>query len=258
MKLKMIYRLILFFVFFCFGTKAQDIPAKPNPPKLVNDFVGGLLSDAQKEQLERKLVAYNDSTSTQITVVISKNIEPYESSEYAFKLGREWGVGSKDFNNGIVLLWIPSQRKIFIATGYGMEGVLPDIYARQIISNVIGPRFKAIQYYEGLNEGTDEIIKYASGEYKAQESDEDGGFWIFLLLIFLVLIALYFIGKSNKGGGRGLRESSSWPYTTYTGWGNSSGNWSSGGSSWGGGSDGGGFGGFGGGSFGGGGAGGDY
>lgn len=252
-------KLLLLFSILTFGVFAQEIPPKPNPPRLVNDFVGGLLSTDQVNTLERKLVAYNDSTGTQIVVVIVRTTEPYETSEYAYKLGREWGVGQKDFNNGIVLLWAPGTRKVFIATGYGMEGVLPDIYAKKIITNFIAPNFRELRYYEGLDKATDEIIKYASGEYKTQpKGDDDGGIGGFIFII-IILIIIFIIVRKNRGGGggggRGIFDAG-FPYTTYTGWGRQSGSWGGGG--WSGGGGGGGFGGFGGGSFGGGGAGGDY
>ena len=259
------YTLLKKFFFFLFfivalSTQGQDIPARPNPPRLVNDFVGNLLSTAQIEALERKLVAYNDSTSTQITVVIVKSVQPYEMSDYAIKLGREWGVGQKDKNNGIVILWAPGDRKIEITTGYGMEGALPDAYAKRIIQQVIIPNFKQIRYYDGLDQGVDAIINYASGEYQAEESDGEDDILPFIFLIILLFILFIYIARKSKGGGGSNHSGGGgFPYTTYTGWGQSSGNWGGGGWSSGGGSDsGGGFGGFGGGSFGGGGAGGDY
>ncbi len=247
-------RLFNFILLFAFlSVNAQDIPKQPNPPRLVNDFVGGLLTDAQKNMLEQKLVAYNDSTSTQIVVVIVKTTEPYVAADYALELGRKWGVGQKGKNNGIILLWAPGDRKISIQTGYGMEGVIPDMYAKRIITDVIGPNFKALQYYEGLNQGTDEIIKYASGEYKADPESEDGGFIGFIIIILIILFVFWLISRKNKNGGGGLLDGNlgGLPYTIFTGSGSQSG-------SWGGGSSGGGFGGFGGGSFGGGGASGDY
>lgn len=255
-------KLLLLFTILTFGAFAQEIPPKPNPPRLVNDFVGGLLSTEQVNALERKLVAYNDSTSTQIVVVIVKTTEPYETSEYAYKLGREWGVGQKDFNNGIVLLWAPGTRKVFIATGYGMEGAIPDITAKKIITHVIAPNFKELRYYEGLDKATDEIIKYASGEYKADpKGEDDGGISGFLFLLVILIVIFFIIRRNNRGGGGGIGRSieSGLPYTIFTGWGHQSGNWGGGGGGWsGGGGGGGGFGGFGGGGFGGGGAGGDY
>jgi uncharacterized protein len=236
---------------------AQDIPEPMSPKRLVNDYVG-MLNGTERETLEQKLRAYNDSTSTQITVVVVKSTLPYPPGDYAFELGRRWGVGQKDKDNGVVLLWATDDRKIFIATGRGMEGALPDAIAKRIISTVISPEFKQQMYYRGLDRGTDEIIKYAAGEYKSDgteggDGEMSGAVIVFLIIFFIIVIII--ISRANRGGGGGMRNRGGgwYPYTTYTGWGSSSGNW--GGSSGGGGSD---FGGFGGGDFGGGGAGGDY
>lgn len=236
------------------------IPDKPNPPRLVNDFVG-ILNSTEKAQLEQKLRAYNDSTSTQITLVIVKTTEPYPIGDFAFQVGRKWGVGQSGKNNGLILAWATQTRKIFIAPGYGLEGAIPDAIAKRIITNTIVPAFKQEQYYQGLDAATTEIIRRASGEYKADpelNSDEGPGAFIFIILIGIVIV--FIIVRKNRGGGNnnsrggGFGGPIFFPTSTYSGWGGSGG-----GSSWGGGgSSGGGFGGFGGGSFGGGGAGGDY
>ncbi|WP_083733031.1 TPM domain-containing protein [Spirosoma montaniterrae] len=233
------------------------IPARPNPPRLVNDFVG-ILSRSDRDQLERKLRAYNDSTSTQITIVIVPTTEPYPIGDFAFRVGRKWGVGQQGKNNGLVLAWATQTRKIYIATGYGLEGAIPDAIAKRIISNTIVPAFKQERYYEGLDAATTEIIQRARGEYDA-EPDAGGsadGLEI-VFFIFLILFIVFVISRRNRGGGNNRNRGGGFfppvffPTSTYSGWGGS------GGGSFGGGSSGG-FGGFGGGSFGGGGAGGDY
>src|SRR5215213_9020318 len=103
---------------------AQQFPAKPNPPRLVNDFVN-LLTPDQQQALESKLVAYNDSTSTQVTVVIMESIGDADPGDYATGLGRQWGVGGKEFNNGVIILITTGggqgRRHVFIAPGYGLE-----------------------------------------------------------------------------------------------------------------------------------------
>lgn len=249
---------VLYFSLSVVGLWAQDIPEPMSPKRLVNDYVG-MLNATERETLEQKLRVYNDTTSSQITVVVVKTTGDYPAGDYAFELGRRWGVGQKDKDNGLVLLWATQDRKIFIATGRGLEGAIPDVIAKRIIREVITPEFKAEMYYRGLDRGTDEIIKYASGEYKAEPSSGDGdmplGVIIFLVIVFIIIIVIF--SRSNRGGGGGIgnRGGGGWiPYTTFSGWGSSSGNWG-GGSSGGGGSS---FGGFGGGDFGGGGAGGDY
>lgn len=247
---------LFFFLIFLLGTslgiRAQEIPPRPSPPKLVNDLAHKL-NPTEITALEQKLVAYNDSTSTQIAIVIIPSTEPYPIADYAFKLGREWQVGQKDKNNGIVLLWAPNDRKVFIATGYGMEGAIPDAIAKRIISTVIIPEFKNEMYYKGLDKGIDAIISYSKGEFQADPAASEDDFPLPFLIIVIVIIILIFITRNRRGGGGGgYRDSGPvfFPTSTFSGWGHSSGNW--------GGSSGGGFGGFGGGSFGGGGAGGDY
>ncbi|GAB3987278.1 hypothetical protein GCM10028807_06900 [Spirosoma daeguense] len=240
------------------STANAVIPDKPNPPRLVNDFVG-ILSGSERSQLEQKLKAYNDSTSNQITIVIVKTTEPYPIGDWAFQVGRKWGVGQKGKNNGLVLAWATQTRKIYIATGYGLEGAVPDAIAKRIISNTIVPAFKQERYFQGLDEATTEIIQRARGEYKAEpKSDSDGeGIGTFVIFLIIFIIVIIIISRKNRGGGGNNRNrGGGWgpvffPTSTMSGWGNSGGGgWSSGG--------GGSFGGFGGGSFGGGGAGGDY
>ena len=236
----------------------DSLPDRPSPPRLVNDLVG-MLSPGEVEQLERKLVTYNDSTSSQLAIVVVKSTGIYEPADYAFSIGRKWGVGQKGKNNGVVLLWATGTRKIYIATGRGMEGVLPDAIAKRIVSQIIAPNFKQQQYYQGLDQAVDEMFRRATGEYKADPSSgEDSSSGLSMFWIILIIIVVFMVIRSRGGGGGGTRYRGGGgmflPYTTFSGWGSSSGSWGGGG----GGGGGGGFSGFGGGDFGGGGAGGDY
>jgi uncharacterized protein len=237
------------------------IPAKPNPPRLVVDLTGTLAPD-QVQALESKLVAYDDSTSNQIVVVIVPTTGDYDISDVAYQLGRNWGVGNKEFNNGVVLLIAKNDRKVFIATGYGLEGAIPDITAKQIIENEIVPNFRGDDYYRGVDNGTDALIKAAAGEYTAPRGyrnrgqGDDGS----ILGFIIVLLIIGFILSRIKGGGGGGAFMSRRGYRNWHGpttiWFPPSGGDSGGG--WSGGGGGGGFGGFGGGGFGGGGAGGSW
>lgn len=254
-------RLLLFLICSSFVVQSQDFPDPMTANQIVHDFVG-ILNATELNQLEQKLVAFDDTTSSQIAVVIVPSVKPLDPSSYAFEIGKRWGVGQEGKDNGIVVLWATEDREVFIATGYGLEGALPDGITYRIVNRDILPAFKQGQWYRGLDKGTDSIIGYATGEFKAEPKGEAGDFPIIPFIIMLVII--YFVIKSaNKGGGGNMgggKYSNGWPYTTYTGWGRQSGNWGGGfgggGGGFGGGS--GGFGGFGGGSFGGGGAGGSY
>ena len=154
------------FILSFFLAHAQDIPPKPNPARLVNDVAHVMTAD-QVNSLEQKLVAYDDSTSLQIVVVTVESTNDYAIDDYALKILRDWGVGNKKTNNCLVILAAIKDRKVFIATGYGMEGSVPDITARQIIENEITPAFKLGDYYTGFNNASDAIIKASQGEYKA-------------------------------------------------------------------------------------------
>ncbi len=130
----------------CFSFTAMAIPDRPEPPRLVNDFAG-IFTAQQLASLERDLVAFDDSTSNQITVVTVTDLEGYDVAEYATRIGLDWGVGSEKFDNGIVILIRPktssADGKVFIAVGYGLEGVIPDAYAKRII-NVSSTKFLKI------------------------------------------------------------------------------------------------------------------
>lgn len=225
---------------------------KPN--KLVNDYTNTLTAD-QQQALENKLVAFDDSTSTQIAVVIIPTLNGEDVADFNVKLGRAWGVGGKEFSNGVVLLIAKSDRKLNIATGYGVEGALPDVTAKHIIDEQIVPNFKGNDYYRGIDEGTDAIIQAVKGEYKAPEGYRKGpGAGSIGKIIFIIIIIIIFLASSRGGRGGGSfmsrRGFAAWTIANML-----SGGGGRGGSGWsGGGGSSGGFGGFGGGSFGGGGA----
>ncbi len=255
--------LLIVFLFISAHLFAVEYPKRPDPPRLVNDFTN-TLSPNEINQLERKLVAFNDSTSTQIAVVIMKSLDGYPASEYAVQLAEQWGIGQKKTNNGALLLVSMDEHQLFIATGYGLEGVMPDALTKRIIENDIKPFFKEKQYYQGIDKGTDQMIALVKGEYKATPTKKNGnnipGFII--LLIFIVIIVVMKVSNvRNYSALNNIPFWAAWALINAAS-ARSRGRWSdfNGGSGGfgGGSSGGGGFGGFGGGSFGGGGAGGSW
>jgi uncharacterized protein len=240
----------------------QSIPDRPNPPQLVNDNLRLLTAD-QQQALEQKLIDFDKRTSTQIAIVTTDDIAGMDAGDYAVELGKKWGVGNKNFNNGVVFLVYRSKdntkRKVFIASGIGLEGVLPDYTCSEIVDNEVRPYLKGGDFYRALDNGTDAIIKATEGKYTAPAGygkQKAPSLFKILLIIFLIIL---FISIMSKGGGGGGSYMSRRGYRGFTGptifWTGGGGGWGGGGSSGGGG---GGFGGFGGGGFGGGGAGGDW
>ena len=242
---------------------ALAIPKRPEPARLVNDLAG-LFSSEQTRHLEDMLVAFDDSTTNQIAVVTVTDLEGYDAAEYATRIGLDWGVGSDKFDNGIVVLVKPkttSSGQVFIAVGYGLEGAIPDAYAKRIINNEMIPHFMQNDYFGGVHEACGLLMKLASGEIsELRENDEDEDLLMIaftMLMIGLIVLAVVISMKNGGGnGGSGGRNVYRGPVITI---GNDFGGWGSSGSHGGfGGGFSGGFGGFGGGSFGGGGAGGSW
>lgn len=246
----------LFLLLLCGFSWGQTFDAsqllKPEsaPNVLVSDFTN-TLTPSQKKTLEDKLVAIDDKTSTQIAVVIVPTTGGVDVADYATELGRAWGVGGKQFNNGVVLLIAKDDRKLNISTGYGLEGSLTDAASSHIIDEVITPNFKGDDYYRGIDEGTDAIISAVQGTYEVpRDRSSGGGKSKLFFIIFLILLIFILSRGGGKGGGtfmsrRGFRGVGGPIVFFPTG----GGDWGGGGSS-----GGGGFGGFGGGGFGGGGA----
>ena len=250
---------ILLAVFACFLSLAQQNSFDPaeflktaNASKtLVTDKTNTLTPD-QQHALETKLVALDDSTSTQVSVIIIPTTGGISISEYNQQLGRNWGVGDKRYNNGVILLIAKNDRKLDIAVGYGLEGALSDYTSRHIIDDIIVPRFKGDDYYRGIDDGVDAITAAVKGEYNAPRSKGGDGPSVFQIILIIVVIIVFvsLMSGGESGGGTFMSRRGARPIIWPTG----GGGWSGGGGGGWSGGGGGGFGGFGGGSFGGGGA----
>lgn len=237
-----------------------QVPERPNPPRLVNDFAG-ILGDCQwlEDSLERIAV----ETSNQICVVTMNDFGGYDKAMMAYSIGQEWGVGKKGNNNGVVILIKPktedSKGEAFIAPGYGLEGAITDAISTRIVNQEMIPHFKENDYLGGVWAGAQVVRDLATGEYNEEDyaqQDDDSALFALILFILIFAFFMYLAHKSNQNGGgghRNNRDTGTWggPIIFTTG-----SDWNRGGSSWGGG--GGGWGGFGGGSFGGGGGGGSW
>ena len=249
--------LTLLFVFCSAIAIGQSYPDKPNPPKLINDFTG-TLSSGEIATLEQKLVAFDNQTTNQVTIVIIPTTGGTDPAEYATELGRKWGVGNK-VNNGVILLVAKNDRKLSIVPGYGLEQKLTDALTQDIIDNQIVPSFKAGNYYLGISNGVESIMQATQGEYKADSQyanrgRSSGGRSGWLMIIVVVVVLLFIFGRGGGRGGGMMSRRGYGGFGSPIWWlpmGGGGGGGFGGGSSGGGG---GGFGGFGGGSFGGGGS----
>jgi len=231
---------------------AQDFPKRPDPPRLVNDLAN-LFSPEQANALERKLVAYNDSTSTQIAVVTISDIKGYDITDFTDRLAMDWKVGQKGINNGLMILIVPKQANgerghVRISVGYGLEEHITDAISSKIINDVMIPEFRNNNVYGGVNKGVDVVIGICSGQFKADQikKKDKNHSWIFFLIPLFILFIIGFVRRNRYSSYGSNGSGSGAPFIFFPGFGGGGGDF--GGS---GGSD---FGGFGGGDFGGGGA----
>ena len=253
----MIKKLLILFAVIAgtlLSVHAQDIPEPMTPKRIVNDFTG-LFSTQERAALEKKLVNFNNNSSTQIAVVTVPSLNGHDINDYAARLGEKWGIGQKGKDNGIVILIKPKSGRekgeVAISVGYGLEGVVPDVTASRIIRNEIIPAFQADNYYKGIDKATDVLIDLSKGEYTADEykkKNEGSPFDIVIgFIVFVITLSLIFRKRGGGGYSPGHTSGSGGFFIFPMGGGSSGGfgGFSSGGGS---------FGGFGGGSFGGGGS----
>jgi uncharacterized protein len=243
-------RVLLFFVALCVAS--APAPAAPEFPALTGRVVdsAGLLSPDEEQQLTAELKALEDRSSDQVVVVTLPSLQGYTIEDFGYQLGRHWGIGTGELDNGVLLIIAPNERKVRIEVGYGLEPILTDALSKIIIENAILPRFRAGDLAGGIKNGVRDITLSLTGDAAEVEArararhdaDKPAIDWftillyiaIFLLILYLTRNDVYVVPSSS--GGRRNRS----------GWG-TGGGWS------GGGGGGGGFSG-GGGSFGGGGA----
>ena len=244
-------------------TVVAQVPARPNPPRLVNDFAG-ILGECQ--WLEDSLEKIAVETSNQICVVTMNDFGNYDKAWMAYSIGEQWGVGKKGHNNGVVILIKPktadSKGEAFIAPGYGLEGAITDATSTRIVNQEMIPYFKDNDYLGGVWAGAQVVRDLAIGEYNEEDyanqgsEIEDAIAIMIFLLIMVLFVYLAFKNNQNNGGNRNNGETGTCGgpiiFTSGSDWGRGGGSWG------GGGSFGGGWGGFGGGSFGGGGGGGSW
>ncbi|MEZ5196515.1 MAG: TPM domain-containing protein [Bacteroidales bacterium] len=211
-------------------------------------------------------MAFNDTNSTQIAIVIVNTLNGYDIVDYAQRLAQKWGIGQKKYDNGVIILLKPktteSKGEVNIDVGYGLEPIIPDITAKRIVDNEMIPFFQNNDYFGGLNEATDVIMSLAAGHFSADEYEDSAGSGSplgFLVPIIVLIIIFSIVNRKRRGYYNSGGNSSSLLMAMLLGSMMSSGsrgsswsNFSSGSGGFGGGGRS--FGGFGGGSFGGGGA----
>jgi uncharacterized protein len=129
----------------------------------VTDLTQTLSAD-QQAQLEAKLAAFEQKKGSQIALLIVPTTQPEDIAQYSIRVTDTWKLGREKVDDGILLLLAKDDRKLRIEVGYGLEGAIPDLYAKRIISEVISPKFKQGDFYGGIDAGIDKLIGLVNGE----------------------------------------------------------------------------------------------
>lgn len=246
---------------------AEDcIPAKPaDETRLVWQFTS-FLDAHEAGQLNARLSGFAQRTSNRIAIIVVDTLCGLEPYAYATAIGRAWGIGGKEHDNGVVILVKPhgvkGQRHVFIAPGRGLEGALPDLTCKRIVEEEILPAFRESRYAQGLNDAVGVIMKLAEGEISHESYSKDQFPWIPVVVVLFIFFAVIMAKVQQARRYARVNDVDFWVAWALLNQAtrSSSGRWGgfTGGGGWSGGGGGGGFGGFGGGSFGGGGAGGSW
>lgn len=181
-------------------------------PQLTGRVVdsAGMLDATTEDELIQLLTAHEDATTNQVVVVTQDDLQGYTIEEFGYRLGREWGIGQNEKNNGVLLLVAKSERKVRIEVGYGLEGMLTDAIASNIIHGIVLPEFRKGQFSDGIRAGARAIVQALAGDYQEVEQssskDNSGGSLIFMFffgfwIIFMIIRAIRGGTVSTRSGG---------------------------------------------------------
>lgn len=194
----------------CLPAQAELLPV-PVLKTRVTDLTQ-TLSQTERTALEEKLAAFESKKGSQIAVLLVPTTQPEDIAQYAIRVAEQWKIGREKSDDGVLVLVAKSDRKMRIEVGRGLEGAIPDIYAKRIVSDVIGPKFKQGDFYGGLDAGVDKIITLVDGEaLPAPNNKAVGGIDIGNILpmllfgglitgLFLRSIFGTFLGSALNGG----------------------------------------------------------
>ena len=178
-----------------------------------------MLDPATRQQLTQTLETHEKATGEQVVVVTVPGLQGASIEDYGYQLGRAWGIGQKDKNNGALLIVARDDRKLRIEVGYGLEDRLTDAQSSVILNQVITPAFKNGQFSQGISDGVAAILQvlggdplaepaYASGQGDSSDFMAEHPFVVLLLFVLFVIVvaACQFYGICNAGGGGGSRS----------------------------------------------------
>lgn len=192
--MKKILFLLFFIAVFPFIVPAQEIPDLKGR---INDYADMFSAETEKA-LDEKLAELEKTDSTQIAVLSVNSLEGYPIEEFSIKTADKWKIGQKGKDNGVILIFSKTDRKIRIEVGYGLEDKLTDLTSGRIIDNEISPKFKIGLFDQGLKSGVDAVISVVRGTYSNDSSSGDNSESPVLAIVVFLLVAIFILGKIKK------------------------------------------------------------
>lgn len=192
-------------LWFVISTSANAAPEFPKLDERVVD-TAGLLSTSTRDILISELAAHERGTSNQVVVVTLTSLQGYSIDDFGNQLGRHWGIGQKERDNGVLLIVAPNERKVRIEVGYGLEGVLTDALSHNIIQTVILPQFKKGDMPQGIVNGTRAIVQALEGTFEplTEKKDNNQGGNVVMLFIFIIglgeFVGNWFNSRTRSAG----------------------------------------------------------
>lgn len=196
-----------FFTFLFFQVEAADFKTPWLQGPVMDET--GTIEPQHRQELENLLQAFNQKGIAQVQVYVTSSLQGLPIEKASIDITDQWKLGDKDKDNGVLFLIAPNDRKVRIEVGQGLEGVLPDIYAKRINEDIVLPYFKQGQISAGVYNGTKAILAIVGGEQNVQSLDQlaserapsrTRGFAIPPWIIVIIWILIFFLGR--LGGGR--------------------------------------------------------
>jgi uncharacterized protein len=144
------------------GPARGEVPVPPLKARVTD--LTGTLNAAQRSDLESRIAAYEARRGSQMAVLILSTTKPEEIDQYSIRVAEAWKIGRKGVDDGLILVVAKDDRRLRIEVGYGLEGAIPDSLANRVIDERITPRFRDGDFYGGLRDGVDQLIRLAEGE----------------------------------------------------------------------------------------------
>ena len=178
---------------FASGSLRAELVAVPALQQRVTDLTQTLTSE-QQSQLEAKLAAFEQQKGSQIAVLIVPTTQPEAIEQYSIRVVDVWKLGREKQDDGVLVLVAKDDRKMRIEVGYGLEGAIPDLIAKRIVTEIMVPSFRQGDFYRGIDNAVEQIVKLISGEQlpaPPQSQPSGGKLWD---MLYVVLIAAFVVG----------------------------------------------------------------